>query len=446
MHSAKRRPLRVLLISDNRDNPNWGSRSSTMALLELLGEAGLSPDDRIMDSEVRSTVPASSISVLDKALRNERIAALASAGLMRGGRSRRVLERVLGLHEAVTEDPAATVAHWRRSARAPMDRWLRMVDAADLVVVNGEGSMIFTTPARIEQRFHLAMMQAARERGVPFTYVNALASDPSRGAVNERMRRATIEVLEHAACVTTRDPASQRYLQELSPTIPVEFVPDAVFAWRSALEPDCRDAALRDPRYLVPFHPAPDRLGAWNFERPYLCVGGSSEAAKDQARARAAYAPLLAALEDLGLPVIVTVSCHGDRFLEDLAHQRGLPVVPVQTNISVAAAILANAELVVTGRYHPAILAALGGTPCVLLGADSHKTTSVQTMLGYPEVRVAAAFPDEGGVREVIRTATDILTDRARWSRAIQDAVEVRAEQARALGAHVRAGLERAAP
>jgi polysaccharide pyruvyl transferase WcaK-like protein len=135
--------------------------------------------------------------------------------------------------------------------------------------------------------------------------------------------------------------------------------------------------------------------------------------------------------------VVVTVSSTGDTFLEGLAHELGLPLVPASTNVLVAAQVLANAELVVTGRYHPAILAGLAGVPCVLLGADSHKTASVQDMLGYPYVEVFSEFPTEADVEAIIEKATGVLRTREQWSAAITDAVSARAAEARRLPDHL---------
>ncbi len=425
---------RVLLVSDNRDNANWGSRATTMALLELMAAAGLSPSDRVLDGEVRSRVALADGPVAGRLLRRPALARLAGAGLARGGRTRLSLER-LGVRDAVSDDPAETVRRWRRSGREPLAEWIARVERADAVVVNGEGSMIFTTPSRLEQRFHLAVMQLAHEADVPFAYVNALVADPANGPRNAATVAATRRLLPQARLVTTRDPWSQAFLREVAPEVDSVYVPDSVFAWNGRVGRG-RDLLAR-PEYLTPFHERPDRLGTWDFQRPYVCVGGSSEAAKDPKRAAASYRRLLQALPELGYPVVVTVSSTGDAFLEELAHELGLPLVPADTNVMVATEILAHAELVVTGRYHPAILAGLGGVPGVLLGADSHKTASVQQMLGYPDIHVFAEQPTAADVSAILQRARRVLAERQRWQEAIETALALRAAEARRLTGHL---------
>jgi len=425
---------RVLLVGDNRDNANWGSRSTTMALLELLEAAGLAPSDRVMDAEVRSQVALAHAPLAAPLLGRPALARLASAGLARGGRTRATLER-LGVRDAAGDDPVEAVRRWRRSRRQPLAGWVARVEGAEAVIINGEGSMIFTTPSRLEQRFHLAVMQLAAEAGVPFAYVNALVADPARGPRNAATVAATRRLLPRARLVTTRDPWSQAFLKELAPETNAVYVPDALFAWRGRVGRG--KEALARPEYLVPFHQRPERLGAWDFQQPYVCVGGSSEAAKDPRRALASYRRLLAALPALGYPVVVTVSSTGDAFLEELAHELGLPLVPASTNLMVAAEILAHAELVVTGRYHPAILAGLGGVPCVLLGADSHKTASVQEMLGYPDVHVFPEHPSDADVAAILQRARAVLAQRQRWREGIEAATALRAVEAQRLSAHL---------
>ena len=424
----------VLLVSDNRDNANWGSRATTMALLELMAAAGLSPSDRVLDAEVRSRVALADGPVAGRLLRQPALARLAGAGLARGCRTRLSLER-LGVRDAVSDDPAETVRRWRRSGREPLAEWIARVERADAVVVNGEGSMIFTTPSRLEQRFHLAVMQLAHEADVPFAYVNALVADPANGPRNAATVAATRRLLPQARLVTTRDPWSQAFLREVAPEVASVYVPDSVFAWKGRVGRG-RDLLAR-PEYLTPFHERPDRLGTWDFQRPYICVGGSSEAAKDPKRAAASYRRLLQALPELGYPLVVTVSSTGDAFLEELAHELGLPLVPADTNVMVATEILAHAELVVTGRYHPAILAGLGGVPGVLLGADSHKTASVQQMLGYPDIHVFAEQPTAADVSAILQRARRVLAERQRWQEAIETALALRAAEARRLTGHL---------
>lgn len=425
---------RVLFISDTRDSDNWGSRATSAALLELLMANGLTPEVSVGDAEVRRTTPMTTFMPLDRAMANTKLAATAAAAVDRGERSRALLRRLVGMSDAVFDDPVESVAAWRSRRRQPFLRWNELVENADLMIINGEGSMIFTTRSRREQRFHLALMQLALEKGVRYAYVNALVSDPPTPERNERTRRESTRLLLSALCVTTRDEESATILEGMDPIIPAKFVPDAVFTWFTRVNDPTLRRSLDFPELLKPYVSEPERLGDWRFDRPYLCIGGTAPAAHDQGRALESYGHLVRRLSRLGLPIYLTASASGDAFLERIARDTGLPFVPPATNVWAAAVILANAAAVITGRYHPSIMAGLGGAPAVMLGSDSHKTASVQRLLGYPDTAVFPAFPDELAADAIARRVQEVLAERSAWQMQIYATVKRRAAQAAELG------------
>ena len=50
--------------------------------------------------------------------------------------------------------------------------------------------------------------------------------------------------------------------------------------------------------------------------------------------------------------------------------------------------VLGDARGYVSGRYHPSVLASLVGIPLVLMASNSHKTESLQRVLGIAEPQV----------------------------------------------------------
>lgn len=113
---------------------------------------------------------------------------------------------------------------------------------------------------------------------------------------------------------------------------------------------------------------------------------GSSAAAWNPKRAKPHYEALTQALKKLGQPLVLVQTCEGDAFLEDVAKEAGVPFIPVNIPVMAGAAVLARAEVFVSGRWHPSIMATLGGTPCVFLGSNSHKTRSLQEQIGYASI------------------------------------------------------------
>jgi len=129
----------------------------------------------------------------------------------------------------------------------------------------------------------------------------------------------------------------------------------------------------------------------------------------------------------------------GDRFLYDVAEDTGVPIVPAEVPILMGGAILANARLFVTGRYHPSIMAAAGGTPCVFLGADSHKTRSLQRMLGYDDPHAFSAIPPPEEHSDLLAECRERLDGGQTVRDRIQRNAEARAEETKELATLVNA-------
>ena len=101
--------------------------------------------------------------------------------------------------------------------------------------------------------------------------------------------------------------------------------------------------------------------------------------------------------------------CLGDSFLKKVSVETDTPLISQNIAILGALKILSGAALYVSGRYHPAIMASLGGVPCVYLGSNSHKTKSLQDLLGCNEVREFSAIPSNLELDEIVSYAHERL-------------------------------------
>ena len=93
--------------------------------------------------------------------------------------------------------------------------------------------------------------------------------------------------------------------------------------------------------------------------------------------------------------------CTCDRFLQKVGENTDTPCIPVEIPVLYGLNILANARVYVSGRFHPSIMASLGGTPCVFQGSNSHKTETLGLMLGYESKGAYSAFPDESEFQSI---------------------------------------------
>ena len=97
------------------------------------------------------------------------------------------------------------------------------------------------------------------------------------------------------------------------------------------------------------------------------------------------------------------------------------PPMSIDTPIISAGKILANAAAYVSGRYHPAILASLGGTPCVFMSSNSHKTKSLQGLLEYDFVHEYYVLPSDEEIEEMAKRTRLLIEKGDSLRKTIQD-------------------------
>lgn len=423
-------PPNALLVGDHTDGPNWGGRAQSLALAELLATrftiSGRVPGAIVTGSGpfVGSPLPQS----IADALYYRRKQSPWVGALVR-------LQEAFGAGDVVSENPGASADRiLKYSRRAPgLAALRRRVEEADIIVLNGEGSGIFGTPYRHDFFFYLALAELGIRLGKPVFFINTIFSDDPVSGRNARSLEAAERVLARCTEVHVRDPYSLAYARETMPSVRCRYIPDALFTWFDRVQaPSFAPPGVGD--FAIPYPEEESRwFGRLDFSRPYICVGGSSLAAQDPPRAREAFARLVPAMAALDLPVVVVETCRGDAFLRDVVTDAGLSFVPRNCPIYLAEAILARARLFVSGRFHPTIMASLGGTPCVFLDAHSHKMASLRDAVGCRDEPMFSTFPDAGDVRRIVAHAGELLARAARDPAVrgtILDAARARAQEA----------------
>jgi polysaccharide pyruvyl transferase WcaK-like protein len=399
---------KALLVGDNTDGSNWGGRGQSLALAALLRER-FEISGRVLGGVVTGGGPY--VHTMLPSL-------IAHTLFYRRDRARWVdrlvrIQEALGARDYITGDPqksADTIVRYARKFGL-LGELLRQIDEADLVVINGEGSGIFSTPYRRDLFFYLGMAELGLRRHKPVFFVNTIFSDCPTTGRNSQSLAAAEAVLSRCADVHVRDPFSVEYAASTMPSVRCRHVPDALFTWFDRVQaPGFAPPAVGD--FAIPFPEEEWRwFGRLDFSKPYVCVGGSSLARHEPDRAIPRFRRLVERLADLGLAVYVVESCGGDRFLRTVVEQTGVGFVPGTCPILLATAILTHARLLASGRFHPTILASLGGTPCVFLEAHSHKMRSLQMSLGYDDEPVFSTFPDDDEVARIVERARQVLGD-----------------------------------
>lgn len=401
--------MKILFVGDNRNRANYGCRATSMALAALMARehtiSAIIDGKETMNNSMTPVPwggarPYALWSAID-AWQHGRF-----RGLMRATKSR------LGIvDDFVDEDPDTSIQRFLKVARYyPVLKQIHAdVAACDAIVVNGEGTYIFSTPPRRDTLFYNFILRLGQTLGKRTYMVNAMLSDCPRSAPNQAVIRHSAAVLNACDGVTLRDPQSLEYAASMGLNANARHLPDALFTWHAGIT--AWQAQLSgSTRLFEPFeHEFFESLPELDLNQPYLCLSGTSSAAWRPQEAAPAYARLLDGLKTLGLPVLVLPTCTGDEFLRPVAAAANCAYLPPHIPIRIGAAILARAAAYVSGRFHPAVLASCGGTPCVFMGSNSHKTLSLQRMLNYRDPIEYDDIPDANNVEKMVAHTRRIL-------------------------------------
>jgi len=418
---------KLLIVSDTTRGINWGGRAASLAFQQCLARRFENirtlPGDYAATPMVVDTFLPRSLAwpLLRRRHRNAVLGAYFK------------FEEALGMKPDYIELDPVKSAHniLRNKDRDGIRGLYAAICEAEVVVVDGDGDLIFRTPPGRIPLFNLAVIELASHLGKEIHYVNSIFADCSMTGRNEQFHRHALSALSKCSTVALRDPVSIRAALSSAPELKTHLIPDSLFLWYDSLQ-DAVDNVPQNGDYVIPFpQERTAHFGRIRFDRPYICLSGSSYAAFFQDEAVEAYTRLACALRDkFDMSVYLAPTCQGDRFMYEVASRTSLPILPSEIPIMMAAGILAKAQIYVTGRYHPAIMASLGGTPCVFLGADSHKTSSLQELLEYEQVRTFSALPSLEECSQICHEAAETLKCGEKLRDRIRSAAHDRAREA----------------
>lgn len=282
----------------------------------------------------------------------------------------------------------------------------------DALVVNGEGSFIFATPPWRECFIEAMLMHWAQKMGKKVYFLNGMLSDDPYSPRNEKAIKLINPIFSKSEVVSVRENYSYEFAKENFKDINLKLYPDALFSWYKYVNDGVE---INNGRYVVGKSGASDEsFYAFDFTKPYICVSGSSSiglATSSKEKAVEIYSDLVKEIKETfnDYNVYLVDVSEADHFLNEVAKKTNTPIIPIDTPILAAAKILANSKVYISGRYHPGILASLGGTPCVFMSSNSHKTRSIQDLLQYEDAEEFNVLPDEKERKKIIKKAKEYI-------------------------------------
>ncbi len=425
--------MKVFLVGDNRTNVNWG-RGASIALREILSRCFDIRGCVTGDFFDLSVAEAGYVHTLMPSKYYRHFRYLLERRRRRIVRWYVQLEHLWGAHDFISEDPKASVDTLlaERHHHPALERIYQDAVAADVVVIDGNGDIVFSTPPRRTTLFLLAMIELGLRLEKPVFLVNSMISDCPVTGRNDKTLAAAKILFTQCNALALRDYESLRFAQTEMPEANASFIPDSLFSWISRFEGQ-NGQPPADGDFILPHPDKAEYWGKLDFSLPYVCIGGGALASWFPDKAVESYRRLVEAVGNLGLRVYLIESDLPDSFLQRVAADNQIGIVPANAPILLCGAVLANARLLISGRYHPSIFASLGGTPCIFLSSHAHKMGSLPEVLGYEDPRQFDAFPDEAGVTQIVALAKKYLDQGQRLRDRIRGAAKMRADQVNSL-------------
>ena len=400
--------MKILYVADNRNRGNYGCRGTSTALSMLIGEK----HEIIGRISGRYTHYDTGNLVFCKYFPSWMYKMMGR--LKRWNKLRPIIHKIFrfitrknflfGPCDFACQDMERMITNFKKCL--PANSQLKEFDIEaydfDAMVVNGEGSFIFCTPPWRESLIISMCMYWALKLDKKVYFMNAMFSDMPNSPRNQKTLEMVNDLFSRCEVVVARESVSYNYVKSYLPSVKPILKPDALFTWYNLINDGHQ---VENGKYYLA-HSAEKDESYFNqdFIKPYILVSGSSSPTiyNNRDKAVEAYSCLVKKIkQSYSGNVFLIQVCEGDEFLNDVAVLTDTPIIALETPLLAAAKILANAQVFVSGRYHPAIMASQGGTPCVFMGSNSHKTNSLQHLLNYPDVKEYSVIPDENDIIEM---------------------------------------------
>jgi polysaccharide pyruvyl transferase WcaK-like protein len=354
----------MVLLNDCRDHDNFGAQALVDGLISILSTR----------APTATLLPVPSHWMYDKATD---LRCMVDGG--EGLRYRRAtFPTVADQFETISDE-------WLKGRGGPdADTFLRRFDGADIVVLNGEGSIYRTNHTAVRELF-LAWL--AKERlGIPTVYVNGGLHLTGVMPILPAMVRKTFRCLD---AVAVREAWSLRNLEEYVPEVHGHLFPDSAFVLTTD---DARESEVVA------------RIREQVGGSPYFCFDPGPMPMDGRGGERSALYQMITALRGVVPRAVFVRSARADQYIEEMAQDTGSCYVDTK-DYREFMALVSGAEFVVSGRYHNVILAGIMGCPSIAFGSSSHKVHGACEMLDN-----IVGSPYDG---TDLRTELDAIADHA---------------------------------
>lgn len=260
------------------------------------------------------------------------------------------------LAKAILEDNHEGVVKYLRKLNIDEN----FFDGFDTVCFNGEGAIHAKSGHLIRL---MGMLYEYKQRGA---FVSALNQTVDLGD-NDLIKAVVKKVYSMVDYLAVREPVSQRELEKLG--LSPALVADAAYAL-GAFSKEKIDSLISD----------------LNLPKKFVAVTGSSFLSRNKSSVKL-MSQLLKQVQSFytDVPIYFLANTKTDMYLaKKLKEKYGFTIFSVPEKHDRAMAVIAKAYIVIGGRQHPNIFAAMQGVPFIPLQGNTHKMEGVVELLKYP--------------------------------------------------------------
>jgi len=265
--------MKAILVGDNRDVENWVCRSTSKALRDIISQR-IEIVNVVSRIECHTPVPLIYGKLPGKI-----------ASFVERNRDISPFRMLYDFHikekynDFVSLDIEWTLKQFLRNKETNpyFKSLLEQLSEVDALIINGEGTFIFSIPSRRDTLFFLFLIRLAIHLGKNAFVLNAMISPCPKSGFNEDLFQKATDLFLQCKAITILDPLSFDFLLLRYSGTNVTFIPDALFSWFQYFKNGVNLPQSGD--YLIPF---PDNDFYWHkisFEKPYIVLSGSSSAA-----------------------------------------------------------------------------------------------------------------------------------------------------------------------
>lgn len=381
--SSRGKSIALARFHDGKAKANWGGRGTSLALAGLVAELG-SVGRIIPINGEYITHGFADFLLTDKLL----------------ARARFAKDCVLGHRRSLETRPFTRVEEYAdrllqaKAANPRVRDLIGLISDSDELWMNGEGDFIMGYSGTLWRT--LIIMSIAQKLGKPTVLLNSILSAPSTEPPIPGVVEGVGKILKKCRAVIYRDPQSLELSRTWFPDVSASWLPDALFTWSDY------EMAPQFPSYRPEVEGLPLEVQEMvNNEAKIVSVSGSSVMRSYTADRGKNLSKFVRSLKSRGFSPVLVSTSDEDAWLELVATGTNIPYVPPTVPLISGLHLLRASEVFVSGRYHPSILAACVGTPLVTFGSNSHKTLSLQTVLGVSDPMSYATFDSEHSVLDI---------------------------------------------